>query len=98
MQDYPWPGNIRELENRINGAVIMAEGKQVTVADLGLADGGADTECLNLRTARQRAESQAIRRALALAARQPVARRRAARHHPAHALRPAGEEQHRGGR
>ena len=67
LQEYSWPGNIRELENKINGAVIMAEGKQVTAADLGLSDGGNDTEFLNLRTARQRAESQAIRRALAIA-------------------------------
>jgi two-component system NtrC family response regulator len=66
LQDYPWPGNIRELENKINGAVIMAEGKQVTAADLGLADSGRETEFLNLRMARQRAESQAIRRALAV--------------------------------
>jgi two-component system NtrC family response regulator len=67
LQDYPWPGNIRELENKINGAVIMAEGKQVSAADLGLADSGTSTEYLNLRTARQRAELQAIRRALAIA-------------------------------
>ncbi|HSD73179.1 MAG TPA: PEP-CTERM-box response regulator transcription factor [Steroidobacteraceae bacterium] len=69
LQEYPWPGNIRELENKIRGAVIMAEGKQVSAADLGLAESSAaDTEFLNLRTARQRAESQAIRRALAIAA------------------------------
>lgn len=67
LQEYGWPGNIRELENKINGAVIMAEGKRVTAADLGLADATGSTDFLNLRTARQRAESQAIRRALALA-------------------------------
>jgi two-component system NtrC family response regulator len=67
LQEYPWPGNIRELENKINGAVIMAEGKQVTAADLGLSEQGAGYEFLNLRVARQRAESQAIRQALAVA-------------------------------
>jgi two-component system NtrC family response regulator len=67
LQEYSWPGNVRELENKIKGAVIMAEGKQVSAADLGLGDGSGDTEFLNLRTARQRAESQAIRRALAIA-------------------------------
>jgi len=68
IQDYAWPGNIRELENKVNAAVIMAEGKQITATDLGLADSAREMEFLNLRTARQRAESQAIRRALAVSA------------------------------
>ena len=68
IEAYPWPGNIRELENRVNGAVIMSEGKYVTVEDLGLpAEGGADLTWLNLRIARQRAEREAIRQALAVA-------------------------------
>jgi two-component system NtrC family response regulator len=68
IQTYPWPGNIRELENRINGAVIMAEGKYIGVDDLGLPDNGTvrGGEFLNLRVARQRAESEAIRQALAV--------------------------------
>jgi two-component system, NtrC family, response regulator len=68
LREYSWPGNIRELENKINGAVIMAEGKQVSAADLGLSEQGSNVEYLNLRVARQRAESQAIRQALVLAA------------------------------
>jgi two-component system NtrC family response regulator len=67
VEGYPWPGNIRELENRVNGAVIMTEGKYVSVDDLGLpTDGGSDMSWLNLRVARQRAESEAIRQALAI--------------------------------
>jgi two-component system NtrC family response regulator len=67
IQAYPWPGNIRELENRVNGAVIMTEGKYVTVEDLGLpGEGGADLEWLNLRVARARAEKEAITQALAI--------------------------------
>lgn len=67
IQAHRWPGNVRELENRIKGAVIMAEGTVVTANDLGLQDPGDDPEYLNLRVARQRAEAQAVRQALAVA-------------------------------
>ncbi len=67
IQAHKWPGNVRELENRIKGAVIMAEGAVVTAHDLGLQDPGDDPEYLNLRVARQRAESQAVRQSLAVA-------------------------------
>ncbi|MGH8319500.1 MAG: helix-turn-helix domain-containing protein, partial [Steroidobacteraceae bacterium] len=47
---------------------IMAEGVVVTANDLGLKDpAGEDPEYLNLRIARQRAEVQAARQALAVA-------------------------------
>jgi len=67
IQTHRWPGNVRELENRIKGAVIMAEGAVVTAGDLGLNAPGDDPEYLNLRMARQRAETQAVRQALAMA-------------------------------
>ncbi len=66
IQAYPWPGNVRELENRINGAVILAEGKQITAADLGLPMPADGVSWLNLREVRARAESEAVRQALAL--------------------------------
>lgn len=34
LQDYPWPGNIRELLNTIERAVIMAQGADLAVSDL----------------------------------------------------------------
>jgi len=34
MATYPWPGNIRELENVIGNACMMAEGKFLDVNDL----------------------------------------------------------------
>jgi two-component system NtrC family response regulator len=60
---YPWPGNVREMENRIKAAVIMAEGKFVTAEDLGLAVDGLPV-ILNLRAVRKQAESEAIRQAM----------------------------------
>jgi transcriptional regulator with GAF, ATPase, and Fis domain len=45
LLDYPWPGNIRELQNVIERAVVIAEGTSVTVEDLPREllrrDGGA---------------------------------------------------------
>ena len=53
-----------ELENKIKGAVIMADGKFISAADLGVSGDDATEETLNLREVRQHAESKAIRVAL----------------------------------
>lgn len=62
IDSYPWPGNVREMENKIKSAVILAEGKFVTADDLGLTV--KETKNLNLRSIRQDAETRAIRAAL----------------------------------
>ena len=41
IAQYPWPGNIRELENSVQRAVIMAPGKFIMPADLGIEGGAA---------------------------------------------------------
>jgi two-component system NtrC family response regulator len=63
VEAYAWPGNVREMENKIKAAVIMAEGKFVTAVDLGLTV-AANPPSLNLRVVRQNAETHAIRQAL----------------------------------
>ena len=65
MLAHSWPGNIRELQNKLKAAVIMAEGTVVQADDLGLMDASGDDEpeILNLREAREMAESKAIRKA-----------------------------------
>jgi DNA-binding NtrC family response regulator len=35
---YNWPGNIRELENAIERAMLLADGHQIALADLRLGD------------------------------------------------------------
>src|SRR3546814_14754575 len=34
INDWPWPGNVRDLENRMKRAVIMADGKLDPAADV----------------------------------------------------------------
>ena len=38
MQEYPWPGNIRELKHKVHRAVILAGGPAITAEDLGFAE------------------------------------------------------------
>ncbi len=66
IQDYDWPGNVREMINKIKRATIMCEGKRVTPADLELdcPDTGLSGQALNLRQVREEAEKQAILQAL----------------------------------
>lgn len=63
---YPWPGNIRELENRIRRATIMADGSQITSEDLGLKNSVSNDVdgSLDLRVIRETAERRAIIAAL----------------------------------
>jgi two-component system NtrC family response regulator len=65
LEAHAWPGNVREMENMIKRATIMADGSQITAADLGFNNGHAEPQPLNLRQARENAERQAISRALA---------------------------------
>ena len=64
MEGYAWPGNVRELQNRIKRAVIMADGKQLTAADLELDKTSVENMNFNLRELREKVERQAIVRAL----------------------------------
>ena len=35
---FDWPGNIRQLQNEIQRAVLLSEGDEVTAADLSITD------------------------------------------------------------
>ncbi len=62
IEAHTWPGNIRELENCIKRATIMADGNQITAEDVGLTatvDDATD-KSLDLRTVRDEAEKRAV--------------------------------------
>ncbi|MCM8596596.1 PEP-CTERM-box response regulator transcription factor [Accumulibacter sp.] len=68
IETHAWPGNVRELENCIKRSVIMAEGNQITAADIGLSDSQqSETAALDLRHARDEAERRVVITALARA-------------------------------
>lgn len=65
IESHLWPGNVREMENCIKRAVIMADGPQITADDLGLSTEVTDEQPINLRQIRDDAEHKAVLKALA---------------------------------
>ena len=70
MMRFGWPGNIRQLENHLKKALVLAEGPQITAKDLDLeAPEGAtndDDLILPLADAREIWQREYINRVLAL--------------------------------
>lgn len=64
IETYEWPGNIRQLENKIKRAVIMAEESLITLNDLEMDGDNHAALPLNLKEVREAAETLAIKRAL----------------------------------
>ena len=42
LLSFQWPGNVRQLRNVIDSAVVMAEGNEITLDDLGIRDAESD--------------------------------------------------------
>jgi two-component system NtrC family response regulator len=66
ISQYDWPGNVREMENRIRRAAIMADGKQIEVADLDLTAMAlaSGLQSQSLKEAREQLERDMIHRSL----------------------------------
>ena len=66
MLHHGWPGNIRELQNKLKSAVILTDNKLIDAPDLGLNTNHHD-KVDTLRKVREQAETQAVRHAYAVA-------------------------------
>ena len=64
LNTHSWSGNVRELQNRIKRAVIMADGTRITEADLELTDAGEAARVTTLKEAREAVEKELVEQTL----------------------------------
>jgi two-component system NtrC family response regulator len=64
IEHYAWPGNIRELENKLKRAVILSDSNFITLEDLELTNQPEYAMPLNLKAIRESAEASAVKRAM----------------------------------
>ena len=72
MRRYPWPGNLRELRNAVERAVILSPGPLIEAAQLATlhpAPGGAQTPEVGGRVTLAELEEEHVRRVVAKCAR-----------------------------
>jgi two-component system NtrC family response regulator len=64
IEAHDWPGNIRELENCVKRAVIMAESQVLGPSDFGLTVAEGEDQSFSLRQVREKAELDALVRVM----------------------------------
>jgi len=69
LSSHDWPGNVREVQNRIRRALTIFSGPMITPQDLGLDASQSDStgeKLLTLQAARDRGELYCVKQALLL--------------------------------
>lgn len=66
LRDYHWPGNIRELENVIERAIIVSKGQYISIPELDGSEGFGSTKDIESLGSLQELEKTAIEKTLAL--------------------------------
>ena len=64
LRQYPWKGNIRELEHAVERAVIIADGPELTDRDFSLQQSSLPSEDKPAVTTLEEMEIQMIRQAV----------------------------------
>jgi Nif-specific regulatory protein len=63
LLEYSWPGNVRQLRNVIDSAVVLAVGNEIRPCDLNLHEARADSfDTLNIEQWEQRLIREALKR------------------------------------
>jgi Nif-specific regulatory protein len=63
LNAYRWPGNVRQLRNVLDSAVVLADGDAIKPQDLALRDsGGSDLESLQIEEWERRLITEALNR------------------------------------
>jgi len=64
LLEYRWPGNVRQLRNVIDSAVVLADGQEIEPQDLGLRDsGGEQLDSLQIEHWERKLILEALKRA-----------------------------------